>query len=140
MRGKKKHRRAKRRQIHCPLHGCYLDSVSRRYRLYADTVEQLRDRDISRKRVLLLYSTQTTIGLECEWLECFWCACCQSSNWYHVIKQGERSYCIAQAPRKLWQQVIGVINAEGNPSVSEFTRKNSRMPGYLGIRAVDYAK
>jgi hypothetical protein len=139
MRGKKKHRRSKRRQIECPLHGCYIDSVSRQYRLYADTVEQLRDRGVSRKRALLLYSTQTTVSLGSEWLERFWCPCCQSSEWYHVIKQGERNYSIAQAPRELWQQVSGVVQAEGNPSVSEFTRRNSRMNGYLGIRALSYA-
>jgi hypothetical protein len=140
MPAKRKHRRSQRRQIYCPIHGCHLDSVSRQYRLYADTVEQLRDRGISRKRALLLYSTQTTVSLTAEWLEQFWCPCCQSADWYHVTKQGDRTYSLIKAPRELWQQVSGVIQAEGNPSVSEFTRKQSRMPAYAGLRAFNYVQ
>jgi hypothetical protein len=136
----KKHRRSNRRQIYCPTHASYLEGVSRRYRLYADTVEQLRTRGVSRRRALLLYSTQTTVSLEGEWLEKFWCDCCQTAEWYHVIKSGERSYTVSKAPRELWQQVSGVINAEGNPSVGEFTRKSARMNGYQGLKGFNFAK
>lgn len=140
MPGKRKHRRSKRRQIYCPIHGCHIDSVSRKYRLYADTVEQLHTRGIPRRRALLLYATQTTVSLDGEWLEQFWCTCCQNAEWYHVIKTDDRSYRIAKAPRELWQQVSGVVDAEGNPSVGEFTRKSSRMHGYLGLKTYNYAR
>jgi hypothetical protein len=140
MAGKRKHSRSKRRPIYCPIHGCDLDSVSAKYRLYADTVEQLRDRGVSRQRALLLCANHTTVSLEGEWLEQFWCASCQSANWYHVVKQDQRVYTLSSAPRELWQQVSGVINAEGNPSVGEFTRKSARMNGYLGVKAFNFTR
>jgi hypothetical protein len=140
MPGKRKHRRSNRRQIYCPAHACYLDSVSRRYRLFADTVDQLRTRGVSHQQALLLCATNTTVSLEGEWLEKFWCDCCQMSEWYHVAKSGERSYAISKAPRELWQQVSGVIDAEGNPSVGEFTRRSAGMNGYQGLKGFNFTK
>jgi hypothetical protein len=140
MPGKRKHRRSNRRQIYCPTHACYLEGASRRYYLFADTVDQLRTRGVSRKRALLLYATNNTVSLEGEWLEKLWCDCCQTAEWYHVIKSGERSYAVSKAPRELWQQVSSVINAEGNPSVGEFTQKSARMNGYQGLKGFNFAK
>jgi hypothetical protein len=140
MPGKRKHRRSKRRQVFCPIHACYLDSCSRKYRLYADKVEHLCSRGISRKHALLLYATHTTVTLDGEWLERFWCPCCKTSEWYHVIKDGERSYSLSKAPRELWQQVSGVVDTEGNPSVGEFTRKSAKMHSYLGLKAFSYVR
>ncbi|MDJ0734421.1 MAG: hypothetical protein QNJ47_10180 [Nostocaceae cyanobacterium] len=126
-------KRSKRRAIYCPVHGCYLDSVSQKYSLFADRAGQLQQRGIRRRDALMLVASKTAVALEGEWLEAFWCEQCQSKQWYHVRKH-ERTYNLSVAPPELWQQAMGVINPQGNPSVGEFTRKNSRMLTYNGIK------
>lgn len=127
-------KRSKRRAIYCPIHGCYLESVSPKYPLFADRAGQLQDRGVNRKNALMLMATQAAIPLEGEWLEAFWCPECQQTKWYHVQKVGDRAYRVAIAPPQLWQQVAGVIDPQGNPSVGEFTRRHSKMVGFSGIR------
>ncbi|MDF5711730.1 MAG: hypothetical protein PUP90_29635 [Nostoc sp. S4] len=122
-------KRSKRRAIYCPIHGCYLHSVSQKYKLYADRVEQLQQRGVGRQNALILVATKTAIPLEAEWLEEFWCDRCQQTKWYHV-KKYNRSYEVAIAPSQLWQQVSGVIHPHGNPSVGEFTKRQARIIGY----------
>lgn len=129
----KKRKRSQRRGIYCPIHGCYLDSVSQKYRLFADTAGQLQQRGIGRQNALILIASKTAISLENEWLEAFWCDQCQETKWYHVKK------CISKTPVKeacryelsvpsaeIWQQATGVIHPDGNPCVGEFTRRNAR--------------
>lgn len=127
-------KRSKRRAIFCPTHGCYLDSVSPKRTLFADRPGQLQERGVGRKNAILLVATQTTVALDGEWLEAFWCKACQDTKWYHVHKTGDRTYNLSIAPRELWQQANGVIDPKGNPSVSEFTRRHSRMVGYHGVK------
>lgn len=126
-------KRSKRRAIYCPIHGCYLDSVSPKYPLFADCAEQLQQRGISRKNALFLLATRTAVPITGEWVEAFWCEECQQTKWYHVRKGEDRTFTVAIAPRDLWQYVTGAIDPEGNPSVGQFTRRNSRMLGYGGI-------
>ncbi|MBD2028360.1 hypothetical protein [Leptolyngbya sp. FACHB-711] len=127
-------KRSKRRAIYCPIHGCHLDSVSQKHRLYADRPGQLQHRGVNRKTALMLVANQTAVPLDGEWLEAFWCAECQQTKWYHVRKRDDRTYEISVAPQELWQQVQGVIDPKGNPSVGEFTRRQSRMLGYNAIK------
>ena len=119
--------RSKRRALYCPIHGHYLDSVSAKYTLFADRSEQLQERGVGRKTALLLMSSRTTVTLEREWLEAFWCSECQKTQWYHVRKADDRAYNVCTAPPELWQQAQNVAHPSGNPSVSEFTRRQSRM-------------
>lgn len=119
-------KRSKRRAIHCPIHGDYLDSVSQKYTLYADSPQHLRERGMGRRSSLMLLATRTTVRLDGEWLEAFWCDACDATTWYHVRQKGDRTYTLTPAPQELWQQVQGVIHPNGNPSVSEFTRKQAR--------------
>jgi hypothetical protein len=126
-------RRSKRRAIYCPIHGCYLDSASQKYPLFADRAGQLQQRGMNRRDALMLVASRTAVPLDGEWLEAFWCSECQETRWYHVRKQ-DNSYNISPAPPELWQQATGVINPQGNPSVGEFTRKQSRMLGYNGLK------
>ncbi|RDH48654.1 hypothetical protein [Fischerella thermalis] len=121
-------KRSKRRAIYCPIHGCYLDSVSQKYPLFADRPGQLQQRGIGRQTALLLVANKTAVPLEGEWLEAFWCDQCQQTKWYH-LKKRERIYEVFVASPELWQQAIGVIYPEGNPSVGEFTRRHARMVG-----------
>lgn len=122
-------KRTKRRAIYCPIHGCYLDSTSKKYQLFADQPGQLQQRGMNRKSALMLIANQTAVPIEGEWLEAFWCEQCQQTNWYHVRKTDERTYQLSLAPQQLWQQVTGVIDSAGNPSVGEFTRRQARMVG-----------
>ncbi|MGI0484490.1 hypothetical protein ACN4EK_03575 [Pantanalinema rosaneae CENA516] len=129
-RRKRNRKRSKRRGIYCPIHACYLDSVSPKYPLFADQPGQLQQRGISRKNAQLLIADQTAVPLQGEWLEAFWCESCQRTKWYRVRKL-ESSYDVSLAPPELWRSVSGVIDPYGNPSVSEFTRRQARMLKYV---------
>jgi hypothetical protein len=101
--------------------------------MFADQAGQLQERGMSRRNALMLVTSQTTVALKGEWLEAFWCEHCQQTKWYHVRKSDRGNYELSPAPQELWQQVSGVIDAQGNPSVGEFTRTQARMFGYKGI-------
>ncbi|AIE72596.1 MULTISPECIES: hypothetical protein [unclassified Synechocystis] len=117
-------KRPKRRPIHCPIHGCYLDSVSQKYGLYADQVAQLRSRGYTHKKASLVFGDRQTVSLTGEWLEQFWCPECQNRQWYYVRKQ-DNIYVVIPAPHSLWQTASGVIDPHGNPSVSQYTKTNA---------------
>lgn len=118
--------RSKRRAIFCPIHGCCLHSVSQKYPLFADRPGQLQQRGMSRRSAMMLVQNKTAVSLQGEWLEAFWCEECQQTKWYYVRKVEERKYVVSVAPRELWQQVDGVVNPRGNPSVGEFTQREAR--------------
>jgi hypothetical protein len=126
-------KRSKRRAIHCPMHGCYIESMSQKYRLFADKAGQLQQRGVNRRDALMLVAAKTTVPLDGEWLEAFWCQECQQTKWYHVRKR-ESHYEMSLAPAELWQQATGVIQPDGNPSVGEFTRRQSRMLNFKGVK------
>ena len=127
-------KRSQRRAIYCPIHGCYLDSVSQKHRLFTDCAKDLQQRGMGRQRSLLLIATHTAVQLESEWLEAFWCEQCQQRKWYHIHKVGDRQYKVAVASPELWRQAEGMIHPDGNPSVSEFTRRHARRIGHHGIK------
>jgi hypothetical protein len=118
-------KRSKRRAIYCLVHRCYLDSVSQKYYLYANHPGELQKRGIGKQKAHLLIATKTNVPLNGEWLEAFWCEECQKTEWYRV-KKHFATYSVVIASAELWQQAMGVINPEGNPSVGEFTRRHAR--------------
>lgn len=122
-------KRTKRRGIYCPIHGCYLHSVSQKHSLYANKVEHLQQQGVGKRSALMLIANQSVVVLDNEWLEAFWCDACQETNWYHIRKL-ETTYNVSAVPQELWQRAVGTIDAEGNPSVGEFTRRCARMTGY----------
>jgi hypothetical protein len=105
-----------------------MDSVSQKYGLFAQQAGQLQQRGIGRKEAMILVAAKTTVSLEGEWLEAFWCEECQEKQWYHVHKR-ESKYNLSLAPAELWQQATGVIDPHRNPSVGEFTYRQSRTMG-----------
>lgn len=127
-------KRSKRRSIYCPIHGCYINSVSQKYPLFADKPGQLQERGMSRKIAMMLVSSQTAVPIPGEWLEAFWCEHCHQIGWYHVRKRGDSIYELEQAPRELWQQVSGVTSANGNPSVGEFTQRQGQAPNNRSLK------
>jgi hypothetical protein len=122
-------KRSKRRGIFCPKHHCYLDSTSKKYPLFADQAQQLIKRGLSQQRAEIIIDTYTTVSLDGEWLEEFWCPECQHKTWYQVHYQ-DKQYSLKRAPQELWQQVSGVVDPVGNPSVSAFTRNAARRNDY----------
>lgn len=125
---KRNRKRSKRRSIYCPKHHIYMDSVSQKHSLYADREAQLRARGMGRRSAMLLVANSKTVLLQGEWLEEFWCDQCQERRWFYVQKI-EQEYLVSNAPRDLWEQASGVSSPEGNPSVGEFTRRQSRAQG-----------
>ncbi len=121
-------KRSKRRAIYCPIHGCFMDSVSQKHGLFTQQAGQLQQRGIARREAMILVAAKTTVSLEGEWLEAFWCEECQQKQWYHVHKQ-ESKYNLSLARAELWQQATGVIDPHRNPSVGEFTYRQSRTMG-----------
>jgi hypothetical protein len=131
----KNRKRSKRRGVYCPIHGCYLDSVSKKYYLFADRPEQLQLRGVNQSAAKAVISLYTTVSMTGEWLEAFWCDQCQQRQWYHVHKTDNANYLVSLAPDDLWQRVTGVIHPNGNPSVGEFTRREAKIVRYQGIKA-----
>ena len=127
-------KRSKRRAIYCPIHGCYLDSVSPKYSLYVNSVQQLQDRGVGRKSALMLVAQSGSVVVSGEWLEAFWCPECETVDWYHVHRLDNRKYRLGSIPEQLWQQAIGVIDPRGNTSVGEFTRRQARMVKFGGVK------
>ncbi|MGC1308444.1 MAG: hypothetical protein WA885_14560 [Phormidesmis sp.] len=127
-------KRSKRRAIYCPIHGCYVDSVSQKHRLYADKAEQLRSRGMGRSASVRVMANYTTVPLQGEWLEAFWCEECQQNEWYWVTQSVDKTYTLSTIPENLWHQAQGVILPSGNPTVSEFTRRQSKRTNYYGTK------
>jgi hypothetical protein len=105
-----------------------MDSMSQKYSLFAERAGQLQERGIRRKEALMLVAAKTAVPLEGEWLEAFWCEDCQATKWYH-IRKSESVYQLSLASAELWQQATGVINPHRNPSVGEFTFRQSQVIG-----------
>lgn len=120
-------KRSKRRAIYCPIHGCYLQSVSRRQPLLAP--ESRLEQGGCVQNILTIVATETNVLLKDEWLEAFWCDECQQTEWYHVKKVNVSdtnphiAYEISKASRSDWQQSISAI------SPSDFLEKASLSAG-----------
>ncbi len=128
---KKNRSRSKRRAIFCPIHGCHIDSVSQKHSIYADEVAQLQQRGMSKRNAAMALSDRTTVSIAGEWIESFWCDQCQKTEWYHIkrlVVEGRNTsqYEVLAVAPEIWQQATGVIDVNGNPSVSAFTRRQSR--------------
>jgi hypothetical protein len=124
-------KRSQRRQIFCPIHDCYLDSVSQKHSIHADRTEHLRAAGFGRATATMLMAEYTTVPLAGQWLERFWCEDCGTAEWYRVERyqkdgQGAARYHLALADRELWERVAGVTHPDGNPSVGEFTRRQAK--------------
>lgn len=117
-------KRSKRRAIYCPIHECYLHSVSRKQLLFAPGSQpQTKPYDSCeyQQNILMLLATETTVLLEDEWLEAFWCNQCQETKWYHVKRgdvkdaqiRGKRIvYEVSVALQSHWQQSVSAISPE----------------------------
>jgi hypothetical protein len=137
---KRSRKRSKRRELLCPRHPEQrLFSVSAKYHLYVTEVGQLMLRGLSKRRSdELLAAFNRVLPLNGEWLECFWCDHCQNSSWWHVKRHEALDYSLSPVPRELWEQATGVIRVEGNPTVSDFSRRQARATGVTGLRQYNF--
>lgn len=122
-------KRSKRRAIYCPIHNCYLDSVSQKHSIYSNQTSHLKQHGLGKSASRRILASQSEVILREHWLEAFWCEECQTVQWYHIRKT-DQTYQVSVAPSELWQRAIGVTDPRGNPSVGEFTRKQARMAGH----------
>jgi hypothetical protein len=129
-------RRARRRELRCPLHPEQkIFSVSPKHHLYVTDVGQLMLRGLSKRRAHeLLAAYKRVLPLTNEWIECFWCDDCACTSWWHVQRHDRHDYSLNKVPRELWEQATGVIRVEGNPTVSQFSRRQARASGVHGMR------
>ena len=100
---------------------------------------QLIVRGLSRRRadeVLAAYNQ--VLPLTDEWLECFWCDTCASSTWWHVKRHDRLQHSLTPVPRDLWLQASRVVLVEGNPTISEFSRREARAVGVRGLRQYSF--
>jgi hypothetical protein len=138
--------RSKRRTILCPRHGCLIDSASKKFTLFADRAEQLQNRGVARLNALTLIASRGTVHLSGEWVEAFWCDQCQKTEWYHVrrlesgVSHRANGYELSAIPQELWKQVAGTIDPAGNASVGEFTKRQSRMVGFNGVKDFNFTR
>lgn len=125
-RGDRRRRRPKRRDIHCLVHpATYLESRSRKLRIFAIEEAHLSAKARRKTNVLKLLSNNGAILVEDEWLEQFWCPDCKCIAWYHVMQQ-EKIFNISPAQASLLQQVTGVSWPGRNPTVSQYTQRHAR--------------
>ncbi len=129
-------RRARRRELRCPRHPEQkIFSVSPKHHLYVTDVGQLMLRGLSKRRAdELLAAYRRVLPLTNEWIECFWCDACACTSWWHVQRHDRHDYSLNKVPRELWEQATGVIRVEGNPTVSQFSRRQARASGVHGMR------
>ena len=129
-------RRPSRREIRCPFHPeQLLQSVSPKHHLYLTEAGPLIIRGLSKRRAeQLLAAYRKVLPLADEWLESFWCAQCEASCWWHVKRLGRHKHHLSAVPTQLWEQATGVMRPEGNPTVSQFTRRQAKATGVTGLK------
>ncbi len=115
------------RRIACPIHGCYLSSCSRKYSIFTESLQQLRERGVSKRKAQLSLVVSQVVPLQHEWLEAFWCCECEAQTWYHVRKVDD-GYRLQTVTAEHWRQATGVAPPPGyNPSVSEFSQREAHL-------------
>ena len=104
VRKRRNRNRSRRRAIYCLIHSYHLDSVSQKGWLYTDKAEHLQTQRLGLKALLSVISSYTTVSIDNERLEAFWCEGCQQGKWYWVARPPENDYTLNGIPKNLWQQ------------------------------------
>ena len=128
--------RPRRRQLMCPIHPEHkILSVSPKHYLYLTEAGQLVLRGMSRRKAdEVMAAYKQVLPLSNEWLECFWCEACDSVTWWHIQRHDKHEFTILPVSREIWENASGVIRVEGNPTVSQFSRRSARATGVTGMR------
>ena len=127
----RRNRRPKKRELWCPAHPEQrIEGNGKKYFLHLLKPEQLKARGMPDKKAKLVIDAYPVLVLSNEWLEELFCPQCGTSTWCHVIKHDRVQHTVRWAPRDLWMQVAHVDPVVANPTVSEFTRRESRRHSY----------
>ena len=119
--------RPRRRELFCPAHPEQrIEGNGKKYFLHLLTPEQLKARGMGDKKARLVINAYPVLVLSNEWLEELFCPQCGTSRWCHVVKHDRVEHSVRWAPRDLWEQVAHVDPLVANPTVSEYTRRESR--------------
>ncbi|MBW4589687.1 hypothetical protein G7B40_030940 [Aetokthonos hydrillicola Thurmond2011] len=125
IRGDRVRRRPKRRGIFCLNHPeTYLESRSRKLRLFAIEEGQLSAKSRRKGSIQKVLASNGAQVLPGEWLEQFWCPQCQVTAWYHVT-QKEQNFAVSPALSSFWKQVSGVSWPGQNPTVSQYSQNQA---------------
>ena len=123
----RRNRRTKRRELFCPAHPEQrIEGNGQKFYLHLLSPQQLEQRGISAKRAQLIINAYPVLVLSNEWLEELYCPKCGRLEWCHVTKHDRVLHTVRWAPRELWEQVAHVDPVVANPSVSQFTRRESQ--------------
>ncbi len=113
--------------MYCPVHPEQrILGGGQKYFLHLLQPEELVARGLSAKKARLIINAYPVLVLSNEWLEYLFCPQCGQSDWYHVTKHNRVDHTVRRAKRELWMQVAHVDPSMANPSVSEYTRRESR--------------
>ena len=122
----KRNRRTKIRELLCPLHPeIKLLGNGKKYFLQLLSPEELRQRGMSDKKAKLIINAYPVLVLSNEWLEELYCSNCLLLQWYYIVKHDKNCYSVFFAKRELWSQVAHVDVTEGNPTVSQYTKRSA---------------
>ena len=119
--------RSRKRELFCPAHPQQrVEGNGQKYFLHLLTPEELKARGMSDKKAQLVINAYPVLVLTNEWLEELFCPKCGGNRWCHVVKHDRVNHTVRWAPRELWEQVAHVDPIVANPTVSEYTRRESR--------------
>ncbi|MBW4696842.1 MAG: hypothetical protein KME03_02860 [Aphanocapsa lilacina HA4352-LM1] len=124
----KRSRALNRVEIYCPTCGLRLWRMpGKKHFVYSTTVEQARELlGLTKKTATLLHAATTTLVDRTRWIEEFFCPN-DGAAWIacHRDKSGQVTGQVATGEQ--WQQTTGTVDPRRpNPSVGEFTYRNSR--------------
>lgn len=125
-----RNRSANRLEIPCPECDQRLWRGSgQKHFIFASNVEQTRAlTGTTRKKAVLLHSQVATWVDRSHWIEAFFCPD-HGQIWIACSRQLDGQVVGEVASVELWQQTTGTLDpTKPNPSVSEFTHRNSRGP------------
>ena len=123
----RRNRRRTKRKLLCPAHPKQvIEGNGRKYYLHLLQPEQLQERGVSSKKAKLVINAYKVLVLSNEWLEELFCPECGRNRWCHITKHDKIAYTVQWAAKDLWKQVANVDITGGNPTVSEYTKRNAR--------------
>jgi hypothetical protein len=135
----KRSKRKQTQEFYCPYCSSRLWRNGLKHNIYYESSDELRqDFKISRKNALLLFNQNKTYLKNNCWLENFFCEK-HDQIWLLVSKDSDGNLVTRLADKQDWHHTTKTINPDlPNPSVSEFSYRQSRRAGIHNLRDKSY--